>query len=257
MLHGKRPEAAKRKALGTGISPRALGRAATARTDLGTWRVRTGTSWNGDNEQRRAAAERRRASDSMVGAYCRIGCRLAGAEGCSSSPGQQGRSVSWLLLVHHVGVSSIISLSVVTAGQDKGEQRVSTGSRQSISACCTCGNYKGVLESSAAMNAADETYAGTCVKQECKDTDSTLHDQILIRGWNGGCSCSQGTTCWLPELGGSSWTLKKASGFSSNKLQAREASAWMGCRQHRGYGLAVLFQAVASRQDQRAGGRRV
>ena len=41
-LHGKRPEAAKRKALGTGISPRALGRAATARADLGTWGARTG-----------------------------------------------------------------------------------------------------------------------------------------------------------------------------------------------------------------------
>ena len=90
--------------------------------------------------------------------------------------------MSWLLLVHHVGVSSIISLSVATAGQDKGEQRVSTGSRQSISACCTCGNYKGVLESSAAMNAADETYAGTCVKQECKDTDSTLHEFLYEAG---------------------------------------------------------------------------
>jgi len=41
-LHGKRPEAAKRKALGMGISPRALGRAATARADLGTWRAQTG-----------------------------------------------------------------------------------------------------------------------------------------------------------------------------------------------------------------------
>ena len=55
-LHGKRPEAAKRKALGMGISPRALGEAATARADRGTWRARTGTSWDGDNEQRRAAA---------------------------------------------------------------------------------------------------------------------------------------------------------------------------------------------------------
>ena len=55
-LHGKRPEAAKRKALGMGISPRALGEAATARTDHGTWRARTGTSWNGNNERRRAAA---------------------------------------------------------------------------------------------------------------------------------------------------------------------------------------------------------
>ena len=54
-LHGKRPEAAKRKALGMRISPRALGRAATARADRGTWRARTGTSWDGDNEQRRAA----------------------------------------------------------------------------------------------------------------------------------------------------------------------------------------------------------
>ena len=42
MLHGKCPEVAKRKALGMGISPRALGRAATARADLGTWRARTG-----------------------------------------------------------------------------------------------------------------------------------------------------------------------------------------------------------------------
>ena len=41
-LHGKRPEAAKRKALGMRISPRALGRAATARADRGTWRARTG-----------------------------------------------------------------------------------------------------------------------------------------------------------------------------------------------------------------------
>ena len=55
-LHGKRPEAAKRKALGMGISPRALGEAATARTDRGTWRARIGTSWNGNNERCRAAA---------------------------------------------------------------------------------------------------------------------------------------------------------------------------------------------------------
>ena len=44
-LHGKRPEAAKRKALGMGISPRALGESATARAERGTWRARTGTSW--------------------------------------------------------------------------------------------------------------------------------------------------------------------------------------------------------------------
>ena len=56
MLHGKCPEAAKRKALGTGNSPRAPGRAATARTDLGTWGARTGTSWNSDSRRRRAAA---------------------------------------------------------------------------------------------------------------------------------------------------------------------------------------------------------
>ena len=43
-LHGKRPEAAKRKALGMGISPRALGESATARAERGTWRARTGTS---------------------------------------------------------------------------------------------------------------------------------------------------------------------------------------------------------------------
>jgi len=55
-LHGKCPEAAKWKALGTGNSPRALGRAATARADLEMWRARTGTSWNSDNERRRAAA---------------------------------------------------------------------------------------------------------------------------------------------------------------------------------------------------------
>ena len=55
-LHGKRPEAAKRKALGMGISPRALGETATVRADRGTWRARTGTSWNGNNERRRAAA---------------------------------------------------------------------------------------------------------------------------------------------------------------------------------------------------------
>ena len=55
-LHGKCLEAAKRKALGMGISPRALGEAATAWTDRGTWRARTGTSWNGNNERRRAAA---------------------------------------------------------------------------------------------------------------------------------------------------------------------------------------------------------
>ena len=44
-LHGKRPEAAKRKALGMGISPRALGESATARVERGSWRARTGTSW--------------------------------------------------------------------------------------------------------------------------------------------------------------------------------------------------------------------
>ena len=56
MLHGKRPEAAKRKALGTGISPRALGRAAMARTDLGTWRAELGlpgTVTTSDVERRR------------------------------------------------------------------------------------------------------------------------------------------------------------------------------------------------------------
>ena len=54
-LHEKRPEAAKRKALGMGISPRALGEATTVRADRGTWRARTGTSWDGDNERRRVA----------------------------------------------------------------------------------------------------------------------------------------------------------------------------------------------------------
>ena len=56
-LHGKRPEAAKRKALGTGNSPRALGRAATARTDLGTWGARTGSSnWDFLEQQQRATS---------------------------------------------------------------------------------------------------------------------------------------------------------------------------------------------------------
>ena len=57
MLHGKCPEAAKRKALGTGNSPRALGRAATARTDLGTWGARTGSSnWDFLEQQQRATS---------------------------------------------------------------------------------------------------------------------------------------------------------------------------------------------------------
>ena len=43
-LHGKRPEAAKRKALGMGISPRALGETATARAERGTCLLYTSPS---------------------------------------------------------------------------------------------------------------------------------------------------------------------------------------------------------------------
>jgi len=48
--------------------------------------------------------------------------QVAGAKGSSFGPGRQGRSVSWSLHVHHIGVSSIINLSTTTARLNKGER---------------------------------------------------------------------------------------------------------------------------------------
>jgi len=76
-LHGKRPEAAKRKALGMGISPRALGRAATARADRGTCRAQTGNFLE----------RRQQVTSSGGGSFWRQGRRRARGGGrCRGSP---------------------------------------------------------------------------------------------------------------------------------------------------------------------------
>jgi hypothetical protein len=63
-----------------GISPRALGGAATARFDLGLRRTRTETSWIGDDERRRAAAVLRLGKGGIWMRYGRNGVMLENKE---------------------------------------------------------------------------------------------------------------------------------------------------------------------------------